>query len=197
MSIKNNLFEACKESDFNKIKKLIDTGENIEELNEEGQTPLIFSIVNDYIPSAKFLIENGANIEAKNIFRKEHQKDFFYVVMYACISKDIELVKLLVNKGVKLEYTDQDLSILDMSISWIHDLELIKFLIEKGANINYKDSENFTPLTTAVASGHFDIVKYLLEQGSECDVIDIYGLSLIDHSKEYPEITKLLNYYID
>ncbi len=57
-----DLFNAVSESDFPKIKELMDQGADVNAVDTElMETPLLVAIGNNNVATAKLLLENGAN----------------------------------------------------------------------------------------------------------------------------------------
>lgn len=66
-SFSQTIFNACYNQDLKKIKKYVEIIEvDINATNENGQTPLIISINNNNLDIAKYLLDNGANIDVSN-----------------------------------------------------------------------------------------------------------------------------------
>ena len=76
-------------------------------------------------------------------------------------------------------------------------LKVVEALLDKGADIDGLKKagpnghiDQTTPLVRAVRNGHADVVKLLLERGASLKVKD--PKPLIERSKKFPEIEKLL-----
>ena len=76
----------------------------------------------------------------------------------ACKSGDIEVVKLLLDKGADINQVNSD-GITPLSISCLSGhLATSELLISSGADINQADSNGLTPLWLACRGGHRGIV---------------------------------------
>ena len=60
---KNSIHNYLKQKNFNKVKELIISGANLDEINEDGVTPLHVCCDKEYYDLANLLIDNGANID--------------------------------------------------------------------------------------------------------------------------------------
>ena len=154
---------------------------------------------------AKFLIENGANVNYQS------------PLMKSLGNEDIDFVmaKLLIKNGADLNYADQEgKSILMSAVSakngrWYEDdtkkYDLVKLLIEKGANIHHKDEKNNSILMYIsdaegekeyLTAKYFDegmvpttkevfdsekIMKYLIEKGVDVNAKNHMGMTPLMH----------------
>lgn len=95
----SNIHQACWKNDlsiiFDEASKT-DLMNNLESTNEDGMTPLHIACLRGNFGLAKFLISNGANINAKD---KKNHTPLFFVGM---ISQNLPMVKLLIDKGGRL-----------------------------------------------------------------------------------------------
>lgn len=78
---------------------------------------------------------------------------------------DIESVKLLLEKGAKVDFFA--LTLASGGYARVPRIEILKLLLEKGGNINAQDMEGNTALHYASKGGFPQIVKLLLEHGAD------------------------------
>jgi ankyrin repeat protein len=138
---------------------------------------------------AKYLVEQGSNIEAKE------DNHSFNSLMFAVMGSNLSLVKYLIEKGAVVNATDKDgYTSLNIAVCRYgtdkmgkdgvastslkkKQLEIIKYLIEKGADVN--QPERFfgcTPLHGAVMF-HSDLVKVLIAANANVNVKNEQGMS--------------------
>jgi hypothetical protein len=113
----------------------------------------------DDVKTIKFLIENGANIHAKD------DDSLYWAAYYGYF----DVVKYLVEHGANVHAND------DYALRCAAEngyLDMIKYLVEHGADIHADDDY---ALETAVYHGNFDIVKYLTEHGANVHANDDYA----------------------
>ena len=138
----------------------------------EGKTPLIISVGNSYIDTAKILIENGANINAVDI-------EGWSALSYAVNNGDIEIAKLLLENKAKIK---DELLIAIKSPITESRIDMMKLLIDNKANINYTDENGFNPLNIAIESGDMELTKFLITNGANVNSLMQDGVSLIGYA---------------
>ena len=62
----SELLTASQKGDLVKVRNLIVKGANINVYSDKGATPLFYAVANDYLPIVKFLLANGADVNARN-----------------------------------------------------------------------------------------------------------------------------------
>lgn len=80
------------------IRILVENGAKTDARDRFGDTPLIIAVKNLNFPIAEALVANGADVTERNIRSLEQP------VAVAIEKQDIELIKLLMDNGAKLEY---------------------------------------------------------------------------------------------
>ena len=86
-------------------------------------TPLHIAILNKHIKTAKLLIENGADVNAKY--------SYGYTPLH--IINNIDIIKLLIDKGADVNAKDD---YRNTPLHYAKDLEIVKLLIDNGADVN-------------------------------------------------------------
>ncbi len=80
---------AVVKGDFEFVKKLVDMGADVNEMSKNGMTPLMYAARYNKVDILKLLIENGANVKAKN------PKNGFTALRYAELSNATEAYNIL------------------------------------------------------------------------------------------------------
>lgn len=204
-------FKAAKEGDVKKISSFLETSIDPNLQDEDGKTALHLAIEKgDHLEVVKLLIEKGANVNSKTLYKalespksfeivkllikrgmnldfdnkKNYTMDF--VLQMAGMRGWLEVIKLLVEKGVNINYCAKK-SALQWASCQGH-LEIVKFLVEKGANVNLKHPEHGNiALHYASRSGHLEIVKLLVEKEASVNTQNKYGRTALHHASECTE----------
>ncbi|MEM9687586.1 MAG: ankyrin repeat domain-containing protein [Bacteroidota bacterium] len=82
---------AIVKGDFETVKKLVDMGADVNEASKNGITPLMYAARYNKVDILNLLIENGANLKAKN------PKNGFTALRYAELSNATEAYNILEN----------------------------------------------------------------------------------------------------
>ncbi|KAG4094576.1 ankyrin [Neocallimastix lanati (nom. inval.)] len=177
-----------------KIASLIERGSDVNFVDMEGNTPLVYAIEKKSLSVVMLLIKNGANI---NFFIKNRNLS---IVMYAIELNRVDIVKYLVKCGANINFKNEnDINVListskvgktkifeylvknnvnDFTSEIIHKiivdnrLDLLNILIENDLNINIRDEKGNTPLVYAIQCRNIDITEYLISHGADCHNIN-------------------------
>lgn len=196
---------AAREGHATIVKWLLDSGAEIDSMDNYGQSPLIWAVENEHSEVVNMLLAAGADVERKDdgkgqtplIFatRRGHEKivksllswganiesrDGSYgqtPLLWAAESGHCAVVKLLLGAGADIEAKDgiNGQTPLSSAARKGH-LEIVQLLLNRGANTESRDdSYAETPLLWATGNGHDDVVKLLLVTGADIEAKDRYG----------------------
>ena len=172
------------------LKLLVENGADVNVENKNGDTPLkeLARRGDKNIELIKYLIENGADINASNSS----------ALTEACIDGNLDLVKLLLNYGSKIN------SEALLYACYNCNIELVKLLLENGASINVKNNEGesllFVVMSSSVNKNKLELIKLLVENGADVNVTDDKGRTLLHLAcdKDNLDLVKLfMKYGID
>lgn len=120
-------------------------------------------------------IESNDLIAVQNLLHTKiylEQKDAYgrTPTQVAIISDNIEIAKILLNAGAKLDFINEH----SMSRAiYNRRLDILTFFIEVGIDVNLKfqENENRTALIEAASIGDINIVKKLVESGADVNAV--------------------------
>lgn len=174
---------------------LISKGSNVNIVNAEGQTPLMycFSNLNKYtFKIISILLDAGANVNVQDKYGNT-ALILFSSLWYGEEKEQYAILKALVNNGAEVNIKDNEgrtaLSYLTMGTEHV---EAVKILLESGADVNVKDIEGKTPLMNAY---HEDETAALLRK---CGAVEpdnesfLFFLELDKKQTDYKKIEKYL-----
>jgi len=130
------------------------------------------------------LLENGADPDSTDLRG-------WSALMAACSAGKSEIVKLLLDKGAKVNARTKGFPIILsangsaipsgttalMAAAYSGRPDIVAMLLEKQALVNAKRDDRWTPLMAACASSSGETVKMLLEAGANGDVVEESGYS--------------------
>ncbi|CAH0387286.1 unnamed protein product [Bemisia tabaci] len=184
------------------IKILLDKGVSIDEKNQHCQTPLLIAIEKGFVEIAKFLVKNGAQVNAANNgnsdtplhFAVQHNSSELVEMLVKCAVVDamnekhqtplllaaekgyVEIAKLLLMNGAQVNGTnvsDRDTP-LHLAVQ-NNCIELVEILLEQGALIDARNGERQTSLHIATEKGNENCMLLLLRKGAYVDPIARFG----------------------
>ena len=129
------------------VKLLISKGANIDAKDKDNETPLTLTMKNKHWQIASLLIESGANVNIK--------KNMLHIAVFY---EQIELVKLLIRNGARLNDFDYLKRTPLYKAIEMGNLEIVKILLENGADCLIKSLDKVSPFDKAKAMKNTDII---------------------------------------
>ncbi|MGR3302530.1 MAG: ankyrin repeat domain-containing protein [Candidatus Scalindua sp.] len=141
----------------NIIKLLIEMGADVNDVNEGGgyitKTALHEAIKRNSLDIVKILIENGANIETKNINK-------YTPLQMAAKQGKTDIVEILIEKGADLDAVEHIDTALTMALEK-GNYDIAKLLINKGAEVNIYNGRALN-----LADNNTEIKELLVKNGA-------------------------------
>ena len=159
------LLYAAAFGSFEALQILVRSGADVNEANDFGATPLMFSI-NDP-RKAEFLIAHGAGVNARSKMGRTP------LLIASATDGGSETVKLLLDRGAKFDVRDDLQTTPLLAAAYANDLATLGLLMDRGANANEKDASGMTPLMWAAANGQLAAVKLLLAKGADVNAVSV------------------------
>jgi ankyrin repeat protein len=175
--------------DLRKVRLLVQKGANANARSEGGKMPLLLAAY--YSRSAetvKFLLENGADLRAKD-------NRGAGVLLFAAEGGDLDTIRLLLDKGIDVnagtagEFDEIRFGNLGpppgfepargvtalMVTAFSNDAAAARLLLDRGAVVNAKASDGLTALLACANRGGGELIKTLVEKGADVNVVDTQG----------------------
>lgn len=160
------LLKAAEKGNLPQIKDALAKGADINAVNENKWTALMYAIQWDNLNLAQFLLSQGANPNLKDMYEATP-------LMITCMSARSEpMIKLLVESGADVNaknmYNWTPLHFCADGGTGESFVRNIKLLLDKGADINALTDTGETPLLKAVHfPSNLEIVTLLLKRGAD------------------------------
>ena len=163
---------AAREGDLEKVKSLIEEGAEIN-AKKGGETPLFAALDAGKSDVAKFLIAQGADVNAPGF-------GGLTPLFPACVDGEKEVIELLISKGADVNAKAKGVAI--RGLTPLHAAcrsgrrDVAGLLIDKGADLNAKITFTFlpmlgwTPLHLGSSLGHKDVVELLIAKGADIHI---------------------------
>jgi ankyrin repeat protein len=110
------------------------------------------------------LLEKGAN---PNYIGRDENGEVITPLIIACKNGNLEIIDLLVAKGVKINEKISGMSQIYRSILMDDGFEVIEKLIQLGANVNTEGTYGATPLSVSIKKQNFELVELLVSKGAD------------------------------
>jgi len=164
------------------MRLLIDAGGDVQAADENGVSPLRWSVGMAQWHAAQMLLDAGA----------EHD------IFTAAGMGDVEVVKELVARDPGVVHAQDEFG--GTALHWAAERgtpEMVELLLEKGADIEARDTYGQPPLHSAAVVGKLEVVETLLRQGANVHAVDNDGDGVLvrttTHRRE--DVARLLRRY--
>ena len=161
------LYDAVDKEDSLRLKQLLDAGADINDVDEDGLTVLMYAVVDKKKKIIPQLLQAGADVNAS-------VEDGFTILMNECKEGHADTVKQLLKTNVDVNVADKDGLTALMYASDQGNAAIVKQLLKAGANVNVADKNGWTPLMYANSKSK-GAVKQLLKAGANVNAVDKDG----------------------
>jgi ankyrin repeat protein len=173
--------QAAKSNNVELLKHEIKIGVHVDSRDAKGRTALLVATYENAIDAARYLIQAGANVNAK-----DHLKDSPY--LYAGAEGRLEILKMTVLAGANLKSINRYGGTALTPAAHHGHVKTVEYLLTTKIDVNQINYLGWTALLEAVVLGdggtaHQGIVKLLLKAGANKNLVDIQGISPLQHAK--------------
>ena len=149
---------------------------NVNAINQDGNTPLHLTKDSEDIEIAKFLLENGAVLEATNTNEDTP-------LHLATMSNNFGIVRLLIENGGDVEATNKGgKTPLTLAIE-MNYFEIFDLLVANKANIMSKNQDGNTPLHLVTMTNNFQMAHILIRNGADPNALNNDGSNPLHFAK--------------
>ena len=201
------LIEAIKAGKIDEAKKLVGEGADVDAVDENGATALMWAAYSTDLPFVKWLVEKGVDYRKKGLLYDKYDSEFGNILGIAATFNKLDIIKYLIeDKGVDIN--DKEISVrspdgwtaIQYSL-WFDNKDVTNYLLSKNAIIDYLTlyeygykKEAVKYILTASYSGnkkdsllheafnncYDEIFQLLLELGANINSLDIEGNTLLN-----------------
>lgn len=136
---------------------LVQYGANFDAQDEQGKTALHHAYRDLHIPSAKLLLDAGADA---HILDKEGN-------LAMMLAESPEIVEMMLAKGVDINHVNNGGCTALINAAIHGNIEVARLLIKAGADVHLDGGQGWTALCAAVGNNHEYIATLLLEAGAD------------------------------
>ncbi len=208
----NALIGACIGANDEILKQLIQSGANINHVDNNGQSALhyICRYAKQWGSGTITQTINGVTTELENPRFQEHTKifntlldngvnvnlmtNYGYVPLHLASETDTSsFIEPMIKKGADVNIKNSK------GFAPLHaacdrgNIKSVTVLIDHGADVNVVDNDGFTPLLGAALSQNVDLIKLLLEKGAKKDVKAKINYGNVSDGDDALAVAKKLN----
>ena len=164
------LHYACLRGRVAMVQRLIEAGpETVDFRDHDNFTPLIHSIVRQFLPCVEQLLKHRAQVNPESA--NDH-----IPLNLACQHGSVEVATLLLAQGARL-LADAEGLYPQHLVARSKSSQLLLLLQRHGADFNQKDKlYQWTPLFHAASDGSIECMRVLLDNNVDVDAVDEKGL---------------------
>jgi hypothetical protein len=171
-ALKRRLFEALGAKSLEGVEAVVDLGAPLNELNEEGLTPLGFAVTHGFVPGINYLLglaETDAN--------KGRADGYSPLMIAAEKNRGNSTTALLGYPSVDINYQGgpNNNTALHVALNQKSLKVVWKLLENPRLDVNISNGDGKTPLYLAAAYDHIDVTEALLNLGAKADVFGQKG----------------------
>ena len=149
-----DVFESARTGNIEQLKKLISLNKDtIQKVNQMGFDPLMIACYRGQTKCAKFLVQNGADVNRASAEGSALQA--------ACYQNNTELATVLVKKGAELNAQGPDGNTALMYAVLNQNEKLVKILVKAGSDLSKKNADNQTAYSLAMTQVNTEIQKWV------------------------------------
>jgi len=157
--------ESAFNNNFDSVRRISETGANINESDQRSYTALHYASASDNLQIAGYLLDQGADANYQDKYGST-------AMHWASFEGNEQTVQLLVEHGANMNIPNYEGETpLTLSITEQHE-SIATFLVDNGAIINSSALDGHSPLHIAAAVGNERLVEMLLNRGAFVDVAD-------------------------
>ncbi|WP_090753059.1 ankyrin repeat domain-containing protein [Nonlabens sp. Hel1_33_55] len=168
------IFNSIKSGNEVDLETLLKNGEETEQFNENGLTPLWMAVFNNDTTSVKILIENGANVNGLT------EKGLTPIIV-GSMANAKESVRILLDNGADVNWKSPAVGNQEAIrfASKNGTVEFIKMLLDAGADMESTANDGGTPLLAAVYSNNYNLAKFYFDMGAKVNILARDGECII------------------
>ena len=165
-----DIFSSAKEGNLERVILLIEGNQElIKAANERQKTALHFAAEKGHLEIVAYLLENGAEVDAKSIYKTTP-------LFSAAETGNLELAEMLIKYTADVNAFSQFFGTALHRAVYMGHPEVSKYLLEHGANVTAQNSTG-TVLHTAALMGRPNLARLLIEYGADVNCVNAMGIT--------------------
>jgi ankyrin repeat protein len=182
------LIQAVDANAIDFVSTLADLGADVNATDATTDEPVLLKAAqNGYTEIVRALVENGADVEAKDSYD-------LTALFLAAYEGYTDIVQLLLDYGADISVRNAYGMSALLWTAWNGHTETLQVLLDRGADVEEQDNSEETALIKAAYQGHTEIVRILLDRNVDVNVKNSDGADALIYAawQGYTEIVQLL-----
>ncbi|NLB20951.1 MAG: tetratricopeptide repeat protein [Clostridium sp.] len=176
------LISACEAEDLDKAKQLVESGADLEQKNENGQTPLFIAVKKNNLELASYLMEKGADLNAR-------ENTMLTPWLCAGANGFHKILKEALKYNPDIKSSNRFGGTVLLPSSEKGYLKTVEVGLDAGVPVNHVNDLMWSALQEAVILGnggylYRDILRRLIDAGADVNLKDNDGKNVLDYAKE-------------
>lgn len=195
--LQGKIVNAVYKEDFRKVEALIKAGEDINEVNKFGMTPLLVAAIHGHEFMYYFLEQRGAKAEGVAKIKGDKILSGLNVYLAAIRSGNMNLAKHFLKPGSNPNEMNKENKwhAIHYAASYCKP-KLLDLLIEKKADLNVVNADGQTALHLAAKDSCFASVVLLLDAGADPGIVDNKKKLAMDYATKSGYKSRDLDFYM-
>ena len=169
----SSLLKAIKEQDFASVKKLLEKGKNVDEVDSLGNNGVFYALASSHYAILNLLLSYNINSNFANYAGK-------LPLFYAVDMGHLPIIMALLDGGANINANDLNGLTVAMIAVYRKRIELLRILRTKGADLTGYDANGNSLLHIAVSNDDIPTIRFLLEQGLDVYYSNYAGVRVLD-----------------
>jgi ankyrin repeat protein len=161
--LKYNLHQAAANNAVDAMQRLVELGQEINELDEDDTTPLYHASINCHIASTKWLLEHDAQANMQC-------GDYGTALQAASYRGYLPTVELLLKHSANVNLQGGEFDTALQAASYRGYLPIVELLLKHNADVNLQGGKFDTALQAASYRGQLPIVEILLKHNADVNL---------------------------
>ncbi|KAJ5073012.1 palmitoyltransferase hip14 [Anaeramoeba ignava] len=210
-NIQSDIFSIIIKKDTQTLIQILEKGQNPNEQDKDGFTPLHYCAFLDDLDGASLLISKGAIVDFESGFLKQtplhiaafkgssrvlqflikneadpfkHDAQGYSAIHLAAQENHPLACHCLVSNGVSVDELDVESRTPSHWAAIKGNTRVLRYFVSNGANINLQDSDGCTPLHWGALLDHREIIGYLIQKLADLSIRDNYNSTPYDCALE-------------
>ncbi len=184
-----SIFDAARKGDLEALKTILQTNPGLAGARGDGgRSPLHEAILAGQGEAARFLVEAGADVNARD-------SEGITTLGYAALVGNAGVAEMLIARGARVDAPDTSVGGTPLHLAAMAgQADFVRLLLDKGAAVNARAKDGRTPLALAVERGKQNCAEILLSRGADADARDEMNCTPLHRAvlTADPEIVRLL-----